>query len=112
MLHHRELCTVLTPFGADMHVAENERLGGYDCKMMTEPFGGAAGTGFLWEDWMDGWTRHQEAKEKDLQLLMLHDVNVLSAHLCTDAPCCYGNRNMSQNGERTQKKKKKTYISQ
>lgn len=42
--------------------------------MMAEPFGGAAGTGFLWEEWldrwmderldqrMDGWTGHREKK--------------------------------------------------
>ena len=42
--------------------------------MMVEPFGGAAGTGFLWEEWldrwmdegldqrMDGWTGHQGGK--------------------------------------------------
>lgn len=55
MSHHGGLDSVLTPFGAHTHVVEDEgrklRL-----QMMTGPFGGAAGTGFLREEcWMDGW---------------------------------------------------------
>lgn len=55
MLHHGGLCSVLTPFGAHMNVAE-EKGWKLWLQMMAEPFGGAAGTGFLWEGcWIDGW---------------------------------------------------------
>lgn len=55
MLHHGGLYSVLTPFGAHMHVAE-EKGRKLWLQMMTEPFGGAAGTGFLREGcWIDGW---------------------------------------------------------
>lgn len=55
MSHHGGPDSVLTPFGAHTCVVEDKsrklRL-----QMMSGPFGGAAGTGFLREEcWMDGW---------------------------------------------------------
>lgn len=61
-------------------------------QMMAEPFGRAAGTGFLWEEWlerwmkdwirgwMEGWTGHQVKVRKEHLQLMLGDGNAVSTY--------------------------------
>lgn len=56
MLHRRELYSVLTPFGAHTHVAEETVLTLW-LQAMTRPFGGAAGTGLPAGGLLDGWLR-------------------------------------------------------
>lgn len=57
--------------------------------MMAEPFGRAAGTGVLWEEWverwmkgwiggwMEGWTGRQEKAREECLQLMLGEGDVL-----------------------------------
>lgn len=98
MLHHGGLDSVPTPFGARMHVAEEERLkalttnDGRDIWRSSRyrlPVGGMFGeTDERLDHTMDGWTGHQEEGGGLIQL-MPHDVDMLRGHPRTYTPCCY-----------------------
>lgn len=74
MLHHGALDTVLTPFGAHMHVAEEWRVKAsttndgsaiWRSSRYRLPAGGMFGeTDERPDHRMDGWTGHQEGKKK------------------------------------------------